>query len=72
MIFLTVNTDPVDIAVSGLSNVLTKTALGRLPNWHMLTGTLAELNAVWQSYGISVSVDGARRERWSTTTSCTS
>jgi len=59
--FLTVNTDPAATAISGLSNVLTKTALGRLPNWHMLTGTLSELNAVWQSYGITVRFDAVTR-----------
>ncbi|MGA2804317.1 MAG: SCO family protein [Acidimicrobiales bacterium] len=61
VIFLTVNTDPAATAVSGLANVLTKTALGHLPNWHMLTGTLSELNAVWRSYGITVSFDAATR-----------
>jgi cytochrome oxidase Cu insertion factor (SCO1/SenC/PrrC family) len=59
--FLTVNTDPAATAVSGLQDVLVKTALGRLPNWHMATGPLSDLNTVWQSYGITVSFNAATR-----------
>jgi cytochrome oxidase Cu insertion factor (SCO1/SenC/PrrC family) len=60
--FLTVNTDPAVTAVSGLQGVLVRTGLGRLSNWHMLTGPVSELNTVWQSYGITVSYDTATRE----------
>jgi protein SCO1/2 len=60
--FLTVNTDPAATAVSGLHGVLIKTGLGRLSNWHILTGPVSELNAVWKSYGITVSFDTATRE----------
>jgi len=59
--FLTVNTDPAATAVSGLDRALATTKLGNLPNWHMLTGPLSELNSVWQSYGISVTFDTATR-----------
>jgi protein SCO1/2 len=59
--FLTINTDPAAAAVSGLDNVLEKTGLGRLSNWHMLTGPLSELNTVWRNYGITVSFDDATR-----------
>ncbi len=55
--FLTVNTDPMSAAVADLSGAVTRTGLGRLPNWHMLTGSLAALDAVWQSYGVVVTVD---------------
>jgi len=60
--FLTVNTDPAATAVSGLQGVRIRTGLGRLSNWHMLTGPVSELNTVWQSYGITVSFDTATRK----------
>jgi cytochrome oxidase Cu insertion factor (SCO1/SenC/PrrC family) len=59
--FLTVNTDPAATAVSGLDNVLARTGLGRLPNWHMVTGPLSELDTVWGSYGIIVNFDTTTR-----------
>lgn len=59
--FVTINTDPDATAVSGLQGVLSKTGLDRLSNWHMLTGPLSELNAVWRSYGVTVTFDTATR-----------
>jgi cytochrome oxidase Cu insertion factor (SCO1/SenC/PrrC family) len=59
--FLTVNTDPSTTAVSGLDEVLARTGLGRLTNWHMVTGPLSELNAVWLDYGITVTYDTSTR-----------
>lgn len=58
--FLTVNTDPAATAVAGLEKAAA-TGLGRLANWHMLTGPLAELNSVWQAYGIAVSYNPLKR-----------
>jgi cytochrome oxidase Cu insertion factor (SCO1/SenC/PrrC family) len=55
--FLTVNTDPAALATSGLSAALAQPGISALPNWDMLTGPLATLNAVWKSYGITISVD---------------
>ena len=55
--FLTVNTDPAALAQSAEAPVLTGTGLGALANWHMLTGPLASLNAVWKAYGVSISLD---------------
>jgi cytochrome oxidase Cu insertion factor (SCO1/SenC/PrrC family) len=55
--FLTVNTDPGALAQSAEAPVLTKTGLGKLANWHMLTGPLATLNAVWKAYGVSISLE---------------
>ena len=46
--FLTVNTDPAATAVSGIDEVLTRTRLGSLTNWHMVTGPVSELDAVWR------------------------
>ncbi len=56
--FVTVNTDPAALAVSAEAPAA-GTALGRLPNWHMVTGPLATLNAVWRAYGISISLNAA-------------
>ena len=55
--FVTVNTDPTALAESAEAPTLSKTGLGALPNWHMVTGPLATLNAVWKAYGVSISVD---------------
>ena len=52
--FVTVNTDPSALAVSSLSGA--QAELGGLPNWHIVTGPLATMNAVWTSYGITISV----------------
>ncbi len=54
--FLTVNTDPLALAASGQSAAVSGTGLGDLPNWRMLTGPLATLDAVWKAYGVSISV----------------
>ena len=54
--FVTVNTDPTALAQSAEAPVLSGTHLGTLPNWHMVTGPLTTLNALWKAYGISISV----------------
>jgi cytochrome oxidase Cu insertion factor (SCO1/SenC/PrrC family) len=54
--FVTVNTDPSALAVSGLSAAENQSGLGTLSNWHILTGSLTAMNAVWKSYDISISV----------------
>ena len=55
--FVTVNTDPTALAQSAEAPVLSKTGLGALSNWHMVTGPLDTLNAVWKAYGVSISID---------------
>ncbi len=55
--FVTVNTDPTALAQSADDPVLRETGLGTLPNWHMVTGPLATLDAVWKAYGMSITVD---------------
>ena len=37
--------------------MLSKTGLGALSNWHIVTGPLATLDAIWKAYGVSISVD---------------
>ena len=54
--FVTVNTDPNALAQSDEAPVLSTTSLGALPNWHMATGPLPTLNALWKAYGVSISV----------------
>jgi protein SCO1/2 len=55
--FLTVNTDPRALAQGAQAPASTASGLGALANWRMLTGPLATLDAVWKSYGVSISVD---------------
>jgi len=54
--FVTVNTDPNALAQSDEAPVLGTTSLGALANWHMVTGPLTTLNALWKAYGVSISV----------------
>ena len=55
--FLTVNTDPTALAVGDLSPASAASGLGTMPNWHMLTGPLSALNALWKAYGITVTAN---------------
>jgi cytochrome oxidase Cu insertion factor (SCO1/SenC/PrrC family) len=55
--FITVNTDPARLAASAEAPAVNGTALGTLPNWHMITGPLAVLNTLWKSYSVSISLD---------------
>ena len=55
--FVTVNTDPAGLAASAEDPVLSRHRPRALANWHMLTGPLATLNAIWKDYGVSISVD---------------
>jgi cytochrome oxidase Cu insertion factor (SCO1/SenC/PrrC family) len=54
--FVTVNTDPSAVAQPAAAPSL-QSAVAALPNWHLVTGSLATLNSIWKSYGISISVD---------------
>lgn len=55
--FVTVNTDPSALAQSAAGPVLSRTGLGHVPDWSMVTGPLSALNQVWKDYGVSISVD---------------
>ncbi len=57
--FLTVNTDPGAVSSSPLSPALARTGLGKLANWHMLSGSVSELDDVWKSYGVLVAYNPA-------------
>jgi cytochrome oxidase Cu insertion factor (SCO1/SenC/PrrC family) len=54
--FVTVNTDPSALSVSGLSGAEAASTLSARPNWIILTGPLSTVDAVWKSYGISITV----------------
>jgi cytochrome oxidase Cu insertion factor (SCO1/SenC/PrrC family) len=58
--FVTVNTDPTALAQSAVAPAV-DTGLGLLPNWHIVTGPLSSLNAIWKSYGVSISVNTRTR-----------
>lgn len=54
VVFLGVN---VNVDANNLEDVTAATQqwhLDEIPTWHFLTGTAAELETVWQSYGIEV------------------
>lgn len=55
--FVTVNTDPVALAAGDAGPAIVGTPLGSLPNWHMATGPLPAVDAVWKAYGVSISLD---------------
>jgi cytochrome oxidase Cu insertion factor (SCO1/SenC/PrrC family) len=55
--FVTVNTDPSALAASAETPAVNGTGLAALPNWHMVTGPLTSLNALWKAYGVSISLN---------------
>jgi cytochrome oxidase Cu insertion factor (SCO1/SenC/PrrC family) len=55
--FVTINSDPLDVGRGGDPAILTRTGLAQLPHWRFLTGSLSRLNAVWISYGITITAD---------------
>lgn len=56
VIFLTVNTDPLDLAVAPSPPAVTKSGLASLSNWYFLTGSVRQLNPLWNDLGVSISV----------------
>jgi protein SCO1 len=56
VVFLTVNTDPLRLGATATAPAVTATGLGSLANWHFLTGPVHTLNAVWNDFGVSISV----------------
>ena len=51
------NTDPAALAAGDAGPAVVGTGLGSLPNWHMATGPLAAVDAVWKKYGVSISIN---------------
>lgn len=58
--FVTVNTDPLATGGSK-APILSDAALSSLGNWQFLSGTVAQLDPVWKTFGISITVN--RRTR---------
>jgi cytochrome oxidase Cu insertion factor (SCO1/SenC/PrrC family) len=54
--FVTVNTDPSALSVSGLAGAEAASKLSTLSNWTILTGPLSTMDAIWRSYGIAITV----------------
>ena len=53
---LTVNTDPLELNAGSATPAEAAAGISSLPDWHFLTGSLAQLDAVWKSYGVTVEV----------------
>ncbi len=71
VVFLTVNTDPLQTATDPAPAAATLTGLSAVGNWYFLNGSLAALDAVWRSYGVAINVATTSGSS-PTTTSCTS
>lgn len=56
VVLLTVNTDPVVLSAAPASAAAAQDGLGALTNWHFLTSSLGNLDAVWKAYGVAVTV----------------
>lgn len=56
VVFLTVNTDPLELADSPAPAAVTTTGLDALPNWYFLTGPVSTLDPLWSALGVSISV----------------
>jgi cytochrome oxidase Cu insertion factor (SCO1/SenC/PrrC family) len=56
--FIVVNSDPHDVANTPAPPALTVPRLAGLPDVHFLTGPLAQLNATWIAYGVTVTIGG--------------
>jgi cytochrome oxidase Cu insertion factor (SCO1/SenC/PrrC family) len=56
VVMLTVNTDPDATSPASATPAEISTDLRSVPEWHFLTGTLKQLDAVWKAYGVSIEV----------------
>lgn len=54
VVFLTVNTDPLATAISSDAPARNASNLNSLSNWHFLTGSVSQLDAVWKKYGVAI------------------
>ena len=61
VVFLTVNTDPLMLSAAPASAAADRNGLGALTNWHFLTSSLGNLNAVWKAFGVAVTVAPASK-----------
>ncbi|HUY06932.1 MAG TPA: SCO family protein [Acidimicrobiales bacterium] len=61
VIFVVVNSDPLETSLAPTPPLLTETPLNSMPNVTYLTGKLTELSSVWSSYGVTVVVQPSTR-----------
>lgn len=54
VVFLAVNVNQFHESKSDVMAFSKEQGLNKLPNWHFLTGTTAQLQAVWKAYGVEV------------------
>jgi protein SCO1/2 len=57
--FVAVNANPRYLSVSALQAFDTQQGLTAAPQWHFLTGSQAQLQAVWNLYGVTVAVSAS-------------
>jgi len=53
-VFLTVNVNQYNTAVSDMAAFTNQEGLDAVPTWHFSTGTPATLQAIWHDYGVEV------------------
>lgn len=56
VVFVTINTDPLELSRVPAPSAVTRTGLDALDNWHFLTGPISRLNPLWSDLGLSISV----------------
>jgi cytochrome oxidase Cu insertion factor (SCO1/SenC/PrrC family) len=56
VVLLSVNTDPLDLSVVPTPPAVSRSGLASLPNWYFLTGSIHQLDPVWNALGVSISV----------------
>jgi protein SCO1/2 len=61
VVFLSVNTDPLQTSVSPATAAVLQARRFTLKNWYLLGGSLGALDAVWRSYGITINVSRTTR-----------
>lgn len=54
VVFLAVNVNQYHASVSDVEAFSKAHGLAKLPNWYFLTGSTADLQAIWKAYGVSV------------------
>jgi len=54
VVFLAVNVNRYHARVADVANFSKEHRLNSIPSWHFFTGSFADLQAVWKSYGIVV------------------
>lgn len=56
VVLLTVNSDPAATSLDSAGPAENSAVLRSIPEWHFLTGSLTQLDAVWRAYGVSIEV----------------